>query len=230
MLLRRIAIAAMISVYTMPALAESVWVGGGSSADSTRVAYLGRIAPLPGKSLSDGMSYSVFVNYVSYNYNSGAQAIQGTAKGVKFSIGQEFRRDAGSLSLSLGAAQSNTTLTPDDPGNSSRGSSVHPVGEFVWQSNSDAAWRSAAYAQYVFGARSNIANAFLGRRLANGIAIGPQISSNGDPNYRIYGLALALKGWKIGSLDMGAYIGSQHSEGGDTHPEIGFSFTTYLPN
>lgn len=228
--MRRMVMASMLSTLAMPVLAESVWVGGASGADTTRVAYLGRIAPLPGRSLSDGWSYSVFVDYVSYKYNSGAQGIQGTAKGIKFSVGHDFRRDYGSLGLSLGAAASRTMLSPDDPGNSSRGSSVHPVGEFLWQSKADATWRSSAYAQYVFGARRNFANAFVGRRLSNGIDIGPQVSTSGDPSYRIYGLALALNGWKIGPLDMGVYAGTQHSEGGDTHPEIGFSFSMYLPD
>lgn len=231
MLMRRMVMASILSTLAIPALAESVWVGGASGADTTRVAYLGRIAaPLPGQRLSDGWSYSVFVDYVSYKYDSGAQGIQGTVNGIKFSVGREFRRDYGSLGLSLGMTASRTTLSPDDPGNTSPRSGVHPVGEFLWQSKSDATWRSTAYAQYVFGARRKFANVFLGRRLSNGIAIGPQMSTGGDPSYRIYGLALALNGWKIGPLDMGVYAGAQHSEGGNSHPEIGFSFTTYLPD
>lgn len=228
--MRRMVMASILSTFAMPTLAESVWVGGASGADTARVAYLGRVSPLPGKRLSDGWSYSVFVDYASYEYDSGAQRIQGTAKGIKFSVGREFRYDYGSLGLSLGVAASHTTLSPDDPGNSSRGSSVNPVGEFLWQSKADATWRSAAYAQYVFGARRNFANAFIGRRLSNGIDIGPQVSTGGDPSYRFYGLALALNGWKIGPLNMSVYAGAQHSEGGDTHPEIGFGFSMYLPD
>lgn len=228
--MRRMVMAFILSTLSTSALAESVWVGGGSGAGMTRVAYLGRIAPLPGQRFSDGWSYSIFADYVGYQYDSGSQVIQGSAKGAKFSIGHEFRRDNGSLGLSLGMAASRTTLSPDDPGNSSRGSSVHPVGEFLWQSKADASWRSSAYAQYVFGARRNFVNAFFGRRLANGIAIGPQVFTGGDPSYRIYGLALALNGWKIGPVDMGVYAGIQHAESGDSHPEIGFSFTVYQPD
>ncbi len=229
--MRLMVTASILSTFAMPALAESVWVGGGSGAGMTRVAYLGRIGPLlPGQSLGDGWSHSVFADYVSYNYNSGAQGIQGTVKGIKFSVGREFRGDNGSLGLSLGVATSRTKLSPDDSGNTSPRSGLHPVSELIWQSKADATWRSGAYVQYVFGDRRNIANAFLGRRLSNGIAIGPQVSTNGDPNYRIYGLALALNGWKIGQLDMGIYVGAQHSESGDTHPEVGFSFSMYLQN
>lgn len=230
MLMRRMMMASLLSTLAMPTLAESVWVGGVSAADTTQVAYLGRVGPLPGKRLSDGWSQSVFVDYVSYEYDSGGQRIHGKANGIKFSIGREFRRDYGSLGLSLGVTVSRTTLRPDDPGNANRGSSVHPAGEFQWQSRPDAKWRSTAYAQYVFGARRDFANGFLGRRLWNGIAIGPQVSTGGDPNYRIYGLALALNGWKIGPLDMGVYAGAQHSEGGGTHPEIGFGFSAYRPD
>ena len=230
MLMRRMAIAALLAIPATPALADSVWVGGASVANTTQVGYLGLVGPLPGKRLSDGWSQSVFVDYVSYQYDSGAQRIHGKANGIKFSIGREFRRDSGWLGLNLGVIASRTTLRPDDPGNANQGSSVHPAGEFQWRSNADANWRSSVYAQYVFGARRNFANGFLGRRLSNDIAIGPQVSSGGDPSYRIYGLALALNGWKIGPLDMGFYAGAQHSEGGGTHPEIGFGFTSYRPD
>jgi len=225
-----LAMALILSAVSISSKAESVWIGGGSGAGNTRVAYLGRIAPLPGKRLSDGWSYSVFASYVGYHYDSGAQDIKGTVKGAKIGIGREFRRDHGSISLSLGGALNHTTLSPDDPGNSSRGSSVHPVGEFLWQSKADADWRSSTYAQYTLGARSNFLNAFLGKRLSNGSALGPQISTGGDPNYRIYGVALALNGLKIGPMDMGVYAGTQHSEGGDSHKEIGFSFVVYQPD
>jgi len=90
------------------------------------------------------------------------------------------------------------------------------------------AWTEGrAYAQYVFGARRSYANAFLGRALPNGMALGPQWSTGGDPSYRIHGLALALDGWKLGPLEMGIYAGAQHSEGGATRPEFGFSFSMY---
>ena len=215
---------------TPAAFAESVWVAGGSTAATTQVAYLGRVGPLPGKRLSDGWSQSVFVDHVGYEYDSGTRRIQGTAQGIKFSVGREFGLESGWLGLSVGASASRTTLSPDDPGNTNRGSSIHPVGELQWRSKPDATWRSNAFGQYVFGARRDFANAFLGRRLPNGMAIGPQVSTGGDPNYRIYGLALALSGWKLGPLDASVYAGAQHSEGGGTHPEVGISFSVYRPD
>lgn len=230
MLMRRIAMASLLSALAIPALAESVWVGGAGAADTTQVAYLGRVGPLPGKRLSDGWNQSVFVDHVSYEYDSGGQRIRGRANGIKFSIGREFRRDYGSLGLGLGVLASHTTLRPDDPGNANRGSIVDPVGELQWQSKADSPWRSTAYAQYVFGARRDFASGFVGRRLSNGIALGPQVSTGGDPNYRIYGLALALDGWKIGPLEVRVFGGAQHSEGVGTYPEIGFGFSAYRPD
>jgi hypothetical protein len=230
MLMRRAATAALLWTLSAPAWADSVWVGGGSVADTTQVAYFGRVGPLPGKQLSDGWSQSVFVDYVSYEYGAGGRQINGKVNGIKFSVGREFRRDSGFVGISLGVGASNTTLHPDDPGNANRGFSVHPVGELQWRSHAESPWRSTAYAQYVFGARRDFATGFLGRRLSSGIAIGPQMATGGDPNYRIYGLALALNGWKVGPLDMGFYAGAQHSEGGGTHPEIGLSFSAYRPD
>ena len=225
--MRRSLLAAALCCAAQPAIAESVWIAGASVADATNVGWLGRVGPLPGKRLADGWSQSIFVDYVGYEYDSGSQRINGTARGIKFSIGREFRVENGYLGLGMGVGASRTTLSPDDPGNANRGTSVHPVGEFQWRSDADATWRSRAYAQYVFGARRSYANAFLGRRLANGMALGPQWSTGGDPSYRIHGLALALDGWKLGPLDVGIYAGAQHSEGGATRPEFGFSFSMY---
>ncbi|HSM10756.1 MAG TPA: cellulose biosynthesis protein BcsS [Lysobacter sp.] len=227
MLIGRGLLAAGLCCVAHPAIAESVWIAGASVAEETDVGWLGRVGPLPGKRLADGWSQSIFVDYVSYEYDAGTQRINGTAKGIKFSIGREFRVERGYLGLGLGVGASQTRLSPDDPGNSNRGTSVHPVGEFQWRSDADATWRSRAYAQYVFGARRSYANAFVGRLLPNGMALGPQLSTGGDPSYRIYGLALALDGWKLGPLDVGVYAGAQHSEGGSTHPEFGFSFSLY---
>lgn len=226
-MLRRRAVAVALCCITHAANAESVWIGGASVADQTQVGYLGRIAPLPGKSLSDGWSQSVFIDSVEYEYPSGNRRIQGAARGIKFGIGREFRREHGYLGLGFGVSASKTTLSPDDPGNANRGTQVHPVGDVQWRSDSDAAWRSRAFAQYVFGARRSYANAFVGRRLANGMALGPQWSTGGDPSYRLHGLGLALDGWKVGPVDLGLYAGAQHSEGGDTRPEFGISFSMY---
>jgi hypothetical protein len=230
MLMRHMAMATVLSMLAAPALADAVWVGGASLADTTQVAYLGRVGPLPGKKLADGWSQSVFVDYVSYEYDSATQRINGKVYDIKFSVGREFRRDYGSLGLSLGVSAGHTTLRPDDPGNTNRRSSVNPVVEGQWQSKPDAGWRSSAYGQYVFGARRDFAMAFVGHRLWNRLALGPQVSTGGGPDYRFYGLALALNGWKIGPLDVGFYAGAQHSEGGDTHPEVGLSFVAYRPD
>lgn len=223
----RRALALALCCAAFPAAAESVWIGGASVAKQTHVGYLGRIAPLPGKSLSDGWSQSVFVDYVGYEYPSGARLVEGTVRGIKLGIGREFRREYGYVGLGLGVSTSKTTLSPDDPSNANRGTRVHPVGELQWRSNADAAWRSRAFAQHVFGARRSYANAFVGRRFANGMALGPQWSTGGDPTYRIHGLALALDGVRVGKLDLGIYAGAQHSEGGDTRPEFGISVSMY---
>lgn len=225
--MRRGLLAAALCCAAHPAIAESVWIGGASVADATNVGWLGRVGPLPGKRLADGWSHSIFVDYVDYEYDADSQRINGITRSIKFSVAREFRLEHGYVGLGLGVTAGRTTLSPDDPGNTNRGTRVDPVGEFQWRSEADASWRSRAYAHYVFGARRSYANAFLGRRLTNGMALGPQWSTGGDPSYRFHGLALALDGWKLGPVEMGIYAGAQHSEGGATRPEFGVSFSMY---
>ncbi len=98
-----------------------------------------------------------------------------------------------------------------------------------WQSDAALQWRTQAFSQHVFGERSNSVVAFAGRRLASGAAIGPQIASSGDPNYRIHGAALALNGLKVGPSEIGVYLGAQRLEGGKTQIQAGLSFVLYRP-
>jgi hypothetical protein len=219
----RVAAAVALGLAAGHAEAESLWVGGGSFAGQTEVGYLGRVGPLPGGRLSDGWSHSIFIDQVNYEYDAGAERIHGNARSLKFAIGRQFQRSSGVLGLSLGVAARKTSLRPDDPGNRNRGSSIRPVAELQWQSHSDAPWRSQGIAQYVPGARSHFANLFVGRQLGR-IALGPRLSTGGDPSYRIHGIGLAAHGWQVGNLTFSLHGGAQHAEGGGTRAEVGIGF------
>ena len=115
MLMRRMAIAALLSTLAAPALAESVWVGGASGADTTLVTYLGRVAALPGQRLGDGWSYSVFVDHVEYEYDQGSTTIDGRANSVRLGLSRQVPVAGGSFGYGLGVQARDTRLSPDDP-------------------------------------------------------------------------------------------------------------------
>ena len=211
------------------AQAESVLVGGGSLSGQTRVGYAGMVIPLPGKQLSDGWSQSVFATGVRYEYASGGQDIEGVATGLKYGLMRQLKVDGGSFGMGAGVAFQHTDLSHDDPGNRNRGGHLRPLVELQWQSDAEQPWRSQVFSQHVFGERSNFVVAFVGRRLASGIAFGPQVATSGDPNYRVYGAALAANGIRLGRAEGGVYLGAQHLEGGRTRPEVGFSLVLYRP-
>lgn len=227
MLMRCMAIGLLLSTLAMPALAESVWVGGASGADTTRVAYLGWMAPLPGQRLGDGWSYSVFADHVAYEYDKGLTVVDARATSLRVSLSRQVPVAGGSFAYGLGLQTRETRLSPDDPGNRNRGSHVRAVGELQWRSSEKADWRSGFYGQYVFAARNDYAKLFVGRRLGNHVAIGPQIWTGGDPTYRVHGAGLSLDGWRVGAVRMTAVLGAEHAEGGTTRPAVGIEFSLY---
>lgn len=229
MLSRAVLLASLLAA-PLSAHAESVWIGGASFAESTSVGFAGAVFPLPGKRLSDGWSQSLFLDFVRYEYDLGSNRIVGKAKGAKYAIGREWSLPRGYFGTSFGLSISHTALSPDDPGNRSRGSRTRGVAEMQWRSRDEGEWSTRAYGQYVVAARRSLFNGFIGKRLDNGLAIGPQVSTNGDPSYRVHGLALAVSGWKLGGADVGAHVGAQHSEGGDTGPELGLTVVLYRPD
>ncbi len=211
------------------AMAEYVFVGGGSASAQTRVGYGGLVLPLPGKRLSDGWSQSLFATGVRYEYPVNGRDVEGIATGLKYGLMRQTPVSGGTIGVGGGVAWNHTSLSPDDLGNPNRGGRLRGIVELQWQSDPALAWRSQAFSQYVLGERSNFVVAFVGRRLASGAAIGPQFSSSGDPNYRVYGAALAVNGMKVGAAEIGVYLGAQHLEGGETQPEAGISFVFYRP-
>jgi len=225
--MRRVAMASVLLALTMPARAESVWVGGVSVADTTQVAYLGRLAPLPGQRFGDGWSYSVFADNIEYEYDKGLFVVDARARGLRVGLSRQVPIAGGSFSYGLGVQARETRLSPDDIDNHNRGSQVRAVGELQWRSSEQANWRSGFYGQYVFAARNDYAKLFVGRRLDNDIAIGPQFWTGGDPTYRVHGAGIALDGWRLGAARITAFVGAEHAEGGRTRPAVGIEFSLY---
>lgn len=228
MLIRSLAVVA-VCCCSFNAMAEQLIVGGGSASAQTRAAYGGVVLPLPGKRFSDGWSQSLFASGVRYEYPVNGLDVEGIATGLKYGLMRQIQVSGGTLGVGGGVAWHHTSLSPDDLANPNRGGRLRGLVELQWQSDPARAWRSQVFTQYVLGERSNYINAFLGRRLASGAAIGPQISSSGDPNYRVHGAALAINAMKVGGVEMGVYLGAQHLEGGETQPEAGISFVFYRP-
>jgi len=226
--LRRSLLTGVLLAASTTAFADTVWIGGASLADDTAVGYTGVTFPLFGHdALSDGWQQSVVIDYVRFDYDLSGQTITGRAAGLKYTLGHEFSMASGFLRVSLGGRATNTDLSPDDPANRSRGAQTRGLAELQWRSSEASAWRSRGFAEYVAGARRSNVAAFVGRKLQNGLVLGPQVTSSGDPSYRVHGLAIALGGWKIGAAEASVHAGAQHREGGDTGPEVGFDLTFY---
>lgn len=211
-----------------PLRAESVWVGGLGASDDTRIVYLGRIAPLPGQRLGDGWAWSAFADLLDYDYLAGAGRIDADSQSLRLGVQRQLRAGPGTLGLGATVSARNTDLSPDDPGNRSRGFLVRPGLELQWLSDEDARWRRQFYSQYTFEVDSFYAKAFTGRRLGRGPALGPEVWAQGDPSYRLYGAGLVLNGIAIGRYRLTLRLGAEHQEREDTRLAGGLEFSRYF--
>lgn len=221
----------MIALFLVaaPAAAESVWVGGLEGSDRTRVAYLARVAPLPGQRLGDGWAHSLSVDRVHYEYATAGVRVDGRSSSLKGLLLRELTMRPGTLSFGAGIAYQHVSLSPTDPGNDAEGGHVRPMTEIQWRSRPQATLVTQAFAQYAGGIDSRYANAFLGRRLGNGMTVGAQASTGGDPSYRVHGLALAFRGRASGQVQWSFHVGAQHQEGLETRPAVGIGLVHYRP-
>ena len=121
------------------------------------MAFVGRVAALPGQRLGDGWSYSVFVDRIEYEYDQGSNTIGARANSVRLGLSRQVPVAGGSIGYGLGVQARNTRLSPDDSSNGNRGSRVRAVAELHWRSSEQAVWRSWFYVQYAFGARIDFA-------------------------------------------------------------------------
>lgn len=178
-------VAALAGAIAAPASAETlkgVAFAGGTVSESLS-GHAGAVVALPGHRLGDGPALRGSVAAGRYEYTSAGTQITGKYKGADIGLVSQHSGAWGWANLSAGAHFSDTSLTPDDPGNALRGSrwdlALQTDGALESKS-----WRLGWYGSYGVFDETYQAKLALGRRVgANDLRLGVEGGIQGDPSY-----------------------------------------------
>ncbi|WP_221794633.1 cellulose biosynthesis protein BcsS [Aquisediminimonas sediminicola] len=176
-----IAICGTNSAFAEP-LRGVAYVGGTIS--ESQSGYAGGVMSLPGASLGHGLAIRAGTAAGRYKYEANGQQIIGKYVGADAALVYQFSGDWGWANVSAGPHFSDTSLSPNDPGNDLRGSN--------WDLGlqSDGAldgpkWRLGWYGSYGAFDDTYQAKLQLGHRIGrDDLRMGIEAGLQGDPSYK----------------------------------------------
>jgi len=198
-----------------------VWIG---TAEGTKDDYylgLGVIIPLPHYVLGHGWVQRYWIDHYTYSYESGPRRIDATVFGAQAMLGYQASKPGLSGAAYLGLRYSNTSLSPDDPGNSARGDQFRPAAQLEGSKDFSAKWRGEGIVAYTFGLNGYWARARVLRNLSGTKFVGPELIVQGDPTYDAQKVGVVFGGLQpFSRVFMNLRAGYRFQSGADS-PYIG---------
>jgi len=115
-----------------------------------------------------------------------------------------------------------THLSPDDPTSKARGGKVRGKVQLEGETPLSASWRINGNASYVFGQQNYWVRGRLLYRLAGGISTGPELLTQGDPDYKVNQVGWVVVGLRPApDVDLGLKLGAKKLRGESTRPYLG---------
>lgn len=143
---------------------ERLVLFGGEIADAAYYSYFGTVLPFGRREGGRGWFQRYWVDAFGYEYDGGPGRVQADAYGLEAALGYGGSNEHGWWSTSLGLRYTDTSLDPDDPDASARGSQLGGKFQVEMESRLAEAWRIGAAASY-----SNEQNGYWARaRLMHG--------------------------------------------------------------
>lgn len=224
-----IAVLACLSGLPGAGAAQSLLLTGAEASGRGSYAYLGHIAALGGRPLGEGWVVRHWVDRVTYDYRSGARVIDAEAFGYAPAMGYLSAGGRFSHGLYGGVRLAHTRLSPDDPGNGSRGWRARP---FV---QADGVWRMRAgleqhfVASFELGSGEYYLRDRLAVRIGEGLAVGPELVLKGGRNYDGWQFGVVLSKARIAAdVGLNLKLGAAGQRGESTAAYIGVELVTTL--
>jgi len=177
--------------------------------------FLGLLAPLGDNHLGDGLVQKYWVDFLGYSYDTN-QTITAQAVGVEAMLGYQMSSSSAWGGIFAGARYNNTSLSPDDPGNDTRGQHVWAKGQVEGGMDLAESLKVSGIASYTFGADSFWMRTRLLYRLNQDLSTGPEAIHMGDPNYRAWQFGWVVTGFEpLPGLKLGVKASARITEGAD---------------
>lgn len=204
----------------------SIALTGFESAKNNGYYYVGFLNALEGSRLGNGFVQRFWADYLTYQYYNGSSDINAKAPGLAYSLGYQKSTETYSWGAYLGLQGRNTNLTPDDPGNDSRGNRGSVVVALDGRQKLHDHLAIELMGNYApntgYWSRARIP-------IGSNIKTGPEYSIQGNPSYQNQKI-----GWFVSDVDLGsgfktgAKVGYSKNYGLGGSPYFGLDLSKYF--
>lgn len=159
---------------------EPLFLAGAEIADAAYYGYAGLLVPGPGRENGRGFFQRYWLDGFGYEYQGGRGRVEAEAWGAEASLGWGASTASGWGSVSMGVRYTDTSLSPDDPDATARGSQAGVKVQADGEHDVGTNWRLGAIASYTTRQDGYWARLRLMPRERQGRAFGGEIVANGN--------------------------------------------------
>lgn len=146
--IRAIVLTAGLTLAAAATAEDRLFLAGGEFADTAYYSYAGLVLPGPGRQNGKGLFQRYWVDGLGYEYDGAPGRVEADAWGAEAALGYGTSSAKGWASASIGVRYTDTSLSPDDPKATARGSQVGAKIQFDGEAEVAPAWRVGGIAAY----------------------------------------------------------------------------------
>lgn len=206
--------------------ADSIALGGAEAGADNSYLYAGVVRPLQGSTLGNGVVQRYWVDRTTYRYDGSNGKIDAEAWGVEGALGYQGSHDQTWWGAYAALVYRDTHLSPDDPTSKARGEKFRGKVQVEGETPLSASWRINGNASYVFGQQNYWVRGRLLYRLSGTLSTGPEVLTQGDPDYKISQVGWVVTGLRpTPDLDLGLKLGAKKARGESTQAYLGIELS-----
>lgn len=178
--------------------------GAEVTSESTLYLYMGTSIPLPESNLARGFVFHLWADYQTYSYEAGVTDIDVDIEGFSAALGYHDSGEDNWWNVRLGVVRSNTSLSPDDPGNETAGSETNLKLQLEGEKRLTADYKMVGNFEYIFDRGAHWTRGRFLSRNDDNTYDGPELIYHGDDSYSAFQLGWILteisikKDWAMG--------------------------------
>lgn len=196
-----------------PAMADQfLALTGVDVSEHSDYVYLGGVAQLDHPSDQSGALAKLWIYHLNYDYLDAKKKIDASADGEQVSLGYQWIRPTGLISVYLGIGSRDTRL-PHNVNSSQKGRLTGAIAEI--DLNQDLGGDLVFGGIFSYSERSkDYWNRFrLMDKMSSGLRLGPELILQGSPDYSASRLGLAMSGINLGKFSLEGSVGYTKTEG-----------------
>ena len=197
-------------------------LGGVEISRDASYAYAGRVTPLPGSQLGNGIVSRLWVDWSTYKYEKNNVSYDASVPGVEIALGYQHAKADYWWSAFGGVIYHYTSISPHDPESAAQGGKFRTKLQVEGEQKINQLWKLSGNASYIFGQEAYWTRARLFRSIGSGHRLGLEAIIQGDPDYRLTQVGVVLFGIKLSDeISTGVKIGVRKAEGLNSQAYMG---------